>query len=105
MKKSVLAATLLGLLCIFGSSGVFAQNVKVYWTTSGMFGPFHITGLIPTVPIDKARDITIPVSMWIIDHPKGLVVFDTGNNVAITQDCKAYWAGRHLRLPEAQPEA
>ena len=22
--------------------------------------------------------------MWIIDHPKGLVVFDTGNNVAIS---------------------
>jgi hypothetical protein len=22
--------------------------------------------------------------MWVIDHPKGLVVFDTGNNVAIS---------------------
>ncbi len=43
--------------------------------------------------------------MWIIDHPKGLVVFDTGNNVAITQDCKAYWGAGLLRLPEAQPEA
>jgi glyoxylase-like metal-dependent hydrolase (beta-lactamase superfamily II) len=30
--------------------------------------------------------------MWVIDHPKGLVVFDTGNNVAITENCKAYWA-------------
>ncbi len=30
--------------------------------------------------------------MWIIDHPKGLVVFDTGNNVAITDNCKGYWA-------------
>ena len=58
-----------------------------------MFGPFPITGLIPTVPKEKQRDITIPVSMWIIDHPKGLVVFDTGNNVAISDgNCKAYWA-------------
>ena len=30
--------------------------------------------------------------MWIIDHPKGLVMFDTGNNVAITSNCKGYWA-------------
>ncbi len=62
MKKSVLAATLLGLLCTFGSSATFAQ--KLYWTTSGMFGPFDIRGLIPALPVDKARDITIPVSMW-----------------------------------------
>jgi glyoxylase-like metal-dependent hydrolase (beta-lactamase superfamily II) len=91
MKKGIVAA-LLGLLCVFGSSGAFAQTVKVYWTASGMFGPFAITGLIPTVPKEKQRDITIPISMWIIDHPKGLVVFDTGNNVAVSDgNCKAYW--------------
>lgn len=91
MKKSALVATLLGLLCLVGSSGAFAQTSKIYWTTSGMFGPFAITGLIPSIPKEKERDITIPVSMWIIDNPKGLVLFDTGNNVAITQDCKTYW--------------
>jgi glyoxylase-like metal-dependent hydrolase (beta-lactamase superfamily II) len=90
MKKGIVAA-LLGMLCLVGSSAVFAQVKQVYWTTSGMFGPFAITGLIPTVPKEKQRDITIPVSMWVIDHPKGLAVFDTGNNVAITQDCKSYW--------------
>jgi len=92
MKKSIIVA-LLGLACAFGSSGAFAADavVKVYWTTSGMFGPFDIRGLIPAMPVEKSRQITIPVSMWVIDHPKGLVVFDTGNNVAITQDCKAYW--------------
>jgi N-acyl homoserine lactone hydrolase len=89
MKKSALVATLLGLLCIFGSPATFAQ--KLYWTTSGMFGPFDIRGLIPALPVDKARDITIPVSMWVLDHPKGLVVFDTGNNVAIVDNCKGYW--------------
>jgi N-acyl homoserine lactone hydrolase len=90
MKKSIVAA-LLGLLCVFGSSAVFAQVKQVYWTTSGLFGPFPITGLIPTVPKEKQRDVTIPVSMWVIDHPKGLVVFDTGINAAVTQDCKSYW--------------
>ena len=91
MKKSGIVAALLGVLCFVGSSAVFAQVKQVYWTTSGMFGPFAITGLIPTVPKEKQRDITIPVSMWVIDHPKGLVVFDTGINAAVTQDCKSYW--------------
>jgi len=93
MKKSALVATLLGLLCAFGSPATFAQ--KLYWTASGFFGPFDIRGLIPALPLDKARDITIPISMWVLDHPKGLVVFDTGNNVAISDgmdNCKKYWA-------------
>lgn len=91
MKKSGIAAAMIGLMCVAFSSGAFAQVNKVFWTTSGMFGPFPITGLIPSVPKEKARDVTIPVSMWIIDHPKGLVVFDTGNNVEITKNCVAYW--------------
>ncbi len=93
MRKSIIAAALMGLAALATATGAFAEaTVKVYWTTSGMFGPFPITGLIPTVPKEKQRDITIPVSMWVIDHPKGLVVFDTGNNVAISDGgCKAYW--------------
>ena len=100
MKKSGIAAALLGTMLVAGSSAVFAQVKQVYWTTSGMFGPFPITGLIPTVPKEKQRDITIPVSMWVIDHPKGVVVFDTGNNVAVTQDCKAYWQPGLCDFPE-----
>jgi glyoxylase-like metal-dependent hydrolase (beta-lactamase superfamily II) len=31
--------------------------------------------------------------MWVIDHPKGLVVFDTGNNNAVSDGkCKSHWA-------------
>jgi len=95
MKKAVIAAALLGGVCAVGSSAVFAQVKGVYWTTSGFFGPFPITGLIPTIPKEKQRDITVPVSMFVVDHPKGLVVFDTGNNVAISDgadNCKKYWA-------------
>src|SRR5437764_13010955 len=92
MKKSAIAVVvLLAMLCIVDASPAVAQ-VKVYWTTSGMFGPFNIQGLIPSVPKEKARDVTIPVSMWVIDHPKGLVIFDTGNNVAISDGgCKQHW--------------
>ncbi len=95
MKKATIVAAVVGLASLFGASAQAADGTKVYWTTSGKFGPFPITGLIPTIPKEKQRDITIPVSMWVIDHPKGLVVFDTGNNVAIsdgTDNCKKYWA-------------
>jgi glyoxylase-like metal-dependent hydrolase (beta-lactamase superfamily II) len=98
MKKSFIAAALIGLAALAGASGASAADATVkgvYWTTSGMFGPFDIRGLIPALPVDKSRQITIPVSMWIIEHPKGLVVFDTGNNVAVSDsmsNCKAYWA-------------
>ncbi len=95
MKKATIVAAVVGLASLFGASAQAADGTKVYWTTSGKFGPFPITGLIPSIPKEKQRDITIPVSMWVIDHPKGLVVFDTGNNVAISDgadNCKKYWA-------------
>ncbi len=91
MKKTGLLASLMAALCI--SMAPAAQSQELYWTTSGTFGPFNIQGLIPTFP--EAKQITIPVSMWILKHPKGLVVFDTGNNVAISDgmdNCKKYWA-------------
>ena len=62
MKKAGIAATLVGVAMLAGSTLASAQTVKgVYWTTSGMFGPFPITGLIPTVPKEKQRDVTIPL--------------------------------------------
>src|SRR5215813_12421236 len=92
MKTANVAAAVFGLVCAASSAMALAQVKGVYWTTSGYAGPFPITGLIPSVPKEKQRDVTIPISMWIIDHPKGLVVFDTGNNVAISDgNCKSYW--------------
>ena len=91
MKKTGLLASMLAALAI--SAAPAAQSQELYWATSGFFGPFNIQGLIPTYP--KAKDITIPVSMWILKHPKGIVVFDTGNNAAISDgadNCKKYWA-------------
>jgi glyoxylase-like metal-dependent hydrolase (beta-lactamase superfamily II) len=89
MKKFGLTALVLGMLCTVVPSTVLAQ--KLYWTASGMMGPFNIQGLIPTYP--QAREIKIPVNMWIIDHPKGLLLFDTGNNVAISDGkCDIHWA-------------
>ena len=90
MKKVGIVAALLAILFAIPSPAL-AQVKGLYWTTSGFFGPFPITDLIPSVPKEKARDVTIPVSMWVIDHPKGLVVFDTGNNAAISDGgCKQH---------------
>ena len=98
MKKFILT-TLITILSVCYISSVSADGhkggVKVYWGTSGFFGPFDIRGLIPSLPADQSRDITIPISMFVIDHPKGLIVYDSGNNVAISDtldNCKAYWA-------------
>jgi N-acyl homoserine lactone hydrolase len=91
MKKLGFAFALLGIALLLPAAAD-AQVKGVYWATSGMFGPFPITDLIPTVPKEKAREVTIPVSMWVIDHPKGLVVFDTGNNAAVSDGgCKKHW--------------
>ena len=89
MNKSGIAAVLLsGALCVLSPATASAQ-AKVFWTTSGFFGPFPIAAVIPTIPREKQRDITWSVSMWIIDHPKALIVFDTGNNAAIAGNCSS----------------
>ncbi len=93
MRRIASALAVLAV-CGFAAGSAVADahgTVKVYWTASGKFGPFNIQGLIPTYP--EARDILIPINMWVIDHPKGLVVYDTGNNVAISDgNCASHWA-------------
>ncbi len=89
MKKLGIAAAMVAAMCLAGASSASAQ--KLYWTAAGQFGPFNIQGLIPTYP--DAKDINIPINMWILDHPKGLVVYDTGNNVAVADGgCTSHWS-------------
>ena len=90
MKKLVITAAILVMVCA-GASSV-AAGPKVYWTASGLFGPLPISALLPTYPKDQDHDIMIPINMWIIDHPLGLIVYDTGNNVAISDgNCTSHW--------------
>ncbi|MGH2625909.1 MAG: N-acyl homoserine lactonase family protein, partial [Anaerolineales bacterium] len=92
MRKLGIAVVLLGMLCMVPSAG-WAQVKGVFWTASGNFGPFPLSGLVPSIPKEKDRQVVIPINMWIIDHPKGLVLFDTGNNAAISDGaCKSHWA-------------
>jgi glyoxylase-like metal-dependent hydrolase (beta-lactamase superfamily II) len=96
MKKLGIAAAILIMVCV-GASSVAAMShgdakVRIFWTGSGLLGPFSILDVLPTYPKDQDRQVMMPVVMFIIDHPKGLIVFDTGNNVAISDgSCKSHW--------------
>ncbi len=96
MKKLGIATAILVMVCV-GASSVAAMShgdarIRIFWTASGLLGPFSILDVLPTYPKDQDRDVMMPVNMYIIDHPKGLVVFDTGNNVAISDgNCKSHW--------------
>ena len=95
MKKLGIAAAILAAALVFSVASAWAMShggggMKVYWA-GVMFGPFNIQAVIPSYP--EARDIMFPANMYIIDHPKGLVLYDTGNNVAISDgNCKSHWA-------------
>jgi glyoxylase-like metal-dependent hydrolase (beta-lactamase superfamily II) len=96
MKKLGIAAAILIMVCV-GASSVAAMShgdarIRIFWTASGLLGPFSILDVLPTYPKDQDRQVMMPVVMFIIDHPKGLVVFDTGNNVVISDgNCKSHW--------------
>ena len=90
MKKVL--SLVMGVAALAVASTASAGATKGYWATGGMFGSFAMNGLIPPITADEVRDFTIPVSMWIIEHDKGLVVFDTGNNIEVVNNCKNYWA-------------
>ncbi|MGH1485498.1 MAG: N-acyl homoserine lactonase family protein [Cellvibrionaceae bacterium] len=63
--------------------------MKLYQLTSGKLtldkGWF-------TAMRDVGKRITVPVAMYIIDHPRGLTVFDTGMADDVSDGgCSAYW--------------
>ena len=66
-----------------------AQDIKVYAFSSGALtiGKGILQNLAPVDP-----PIQIPVGFYVIKHPKGNVLFDTGNNDRIIKD-PGYWGG------------
>jgi glyoxylase-like metal-dependent hydrolase (beta-lactamase superfamily II) len=64
-----------------------AQNIQLYAFSSGALtiGKGILQNLAPVDP-----PIVIPVGFFVVKHPKGNVVFDTGNNDRIITD-PAYW--------------
>ena len=76
---------------LFGASLMPASaqdGPKLYVFTSGSLGGFPKAALQigGTGNIDWA-----PVSFYIIKHPKGVVMFDTGNNDKTITDADGWW--------------
>ena len=65
------------------------SDIKMYVTTSG---ELELDQGWLTAMTNIGTRIDIPVPMYIIDHPRGLVVFDTGMSVDVVPDNGAeYW--------------
>jgi glyoxylase-like metal-dependent hydrolase (beta-lactamase superfamily II) len=88
MQKRI--ARWLGAATLAASAlGAQAQDIKMYVFSSGALtiGKGILQNLAPTDP-----PIVVPVGFYLIKHPKGNVLFDTGNNDRIITDPK-YWGG------------
>ena len=88
--------------CFALASQAQAQDIKLYAFSSGALtiGKGILQNLAPVEP-----QIQVPVGFFVIKHPKGNVLFDTGNNDKIIKD-PSYWGASfnavsytHLTLP------
>lgn len=101
MKRKLglaLSATALGALL---SAPAMAQDTRLYVFSSGALtiGKGILQNLAPTDP-----PIQVPVGFYVIKHPKGNVLFDTGNNDRIITD-PSYWGSAFQALkPVNTPE-
>lgn len=88
--KKVVAAIALCAAGGFATHAVAQEpDVKLWQLSSG------------TLTLDKGwltamsgvgTRITVPVAMYVIQHPRGLLLFDTGNNVEVSDGkCANYW--------------
>jgi len=79
-----LAATLL----VLGSLPAFSQEIRLYVFTSGSLGGF------PKAALQMGGQGNIdwaPVSFYVLTHPKGNVMFDTGNNDKTIENAEGWW--------------
>ena len=68
---------------------VAADTIKLYQVSSGTL---KLDKGYLTAMRDVGKIVEVPVAMYIIDHPRGLVVYDTGNNVAVSDgQCERHW--------------
>jgi N-acyl homoserine lactone hydrolase len=64
-------------------------DIKLYQVSSGLL---QMDKGWLTAMRDVGKVIKVPVAMYIIDHPRGLVLYDTGNNVAVSDgQCESHW--------------
>jgi glyoxylase-like metal-dependent hydrolase (beta-lactamase superfamily II) len=82
------AGLLLAASCVAGAAQA-EDGINLYQVKSGNLKMDK--GWL-TAMRDVGKMIEVPVSMYIIDHPRGLVLYDTGNNVAVSDgQCESHW--------------
>src|SRR3954451_16020626 len=76
------------------SAGAQAQDIKLYAFSSGALtiGKGVLQNNAPMTP-----EIQVPVGFFVVMHPKGNVLFDTGNNDKIITD-PSYWGAAFQAL-------
>ncbi len=87
-----------GLIALFAgvlfSTALKAQDLKLYAFSSGAL-TLGKGGLLNFAPMEPL--IQVPVGFYVIKHPKGNVLFDTGNNDRIITD-PSYWGAAFTAL-------
>jgi glyoxylase-like metal-dependent hydrolase (beta-lactamase superfamily II) len=87
-KRRVLRLWLAASLLALGSLPALAQESRLYVFTSGSLGGF------PKAALQIGGQGTVewaPVSFYVYTHPKGNVIFDTGNNDKTITDAEGWW--------------
>jgi N-acyl homoserine lactone hydrolase len=99
MKRWQLAAATVALAA--GVTTAQAQDTRMYVFSSGglTIGKGILQNLAPNDP-----PIVIPVGFYVIKHPKGNIVFDTGNNDKLIQDPNYWPAGLQGLKPAMTPD-
>jgi N-acyl homoserine lactone hydrolase len=91
MKRWAIGSLLLTLLLGLLTATAFAQSpagMRLYVFTSGSLGGFPKAAL----QIGGQGNIDwAPVSFYVIKHPKGNVIFDTGNNDKTITNADGWW--------------
>ena len=88
-RLRAIALVLCSILLSAFSTTQAEETIKLYQIKSGMM---ELDKGWLTAMRDVGKTISIPVAMYIIDHPRGLVVYDTGNNAAVSDGkCETYW--------------
>ena len=93
MFRRVVSSKVFTMICFISSLASMPvsgeEPIRLYQVSSGVlkFDKGWLTAMK-----DVGKILEFPVAMYIIEHPRGLLLYDTGNNVAVSDGkCENYW--------------
>lgn len=96
-SRGLLVAMTAALLTAFGTAQAKDEDIRLYGFSSGALtlGKGALLNFAPMAP-----SIVVPVGFYVIKHPKGNVLFDTGNNDKLITD-PTWWGKANQALKPA----